>query len=344
MSSSHEIPTTQRAWVVTKRGSPNEAVILREDFPVDSKLKKGEVLVKVHAAALNPVGWKLMKLLPNFMAGRPHVAEHDLAGVIVDANDSNFTNGDEMFGWIPVLPLRTGRGALAQYVRIRADEISLKPTNIDFLQAAGISLAGLTAYQGIEYMKLEAGQTIFVNGGTTAVGSCAIQMAKAKGCIVVASCSTANVEIVKNLGADEVIDYKVTSVIEHFMLNPPSPKFHDIFDTVGLSAELFTASPAYLAPNGSFVSVGVLKGGFGNILMAFVKTELWPSWLGGTNRKYKLLSVANKKNDLDALGNLITDGKVNPLIDSTFPFTDVQKAYQRILTGHARGKVVVHIV
>ncbi|KIJ32415.1 hypothetical protein M422DRAFT_265744 [Sphaerobolus stellatus SS14] len=98
------IPQTQRAWLVIKRGTPSKAVVLKKDFPVPkhAKLKKGEVIVKVHAGALNPVGWKVMLVLPNFLARRPHIAEHDLAGIIVDPNGSHFKAGDEVFGWIPL--------------------------------------------------------------------------------------------------------------------------------------------------------------------------------------------------------------------------------------------------
>ena len=98
----------------------------------------------------------------------------------------------------------TGQGALAQYARVHADQLSRKPMSIEFTQAAGISLVAMTAYQGLRWAKLEAGQTIFINGGSSSVGSMAIQMAKAKGCKVVSSCSAPNVDLVKSLGADEV--------------------------------------------------------------------------------------------------------------------------------------------
>jgi NADPH:quinone reductase-like Zn-dependent oxidoreductase len=100
--------------------------------------------------------------------------------------------------------LKTGQGALAQYSRVHADQLTHKPENIDFIHAAGISLAAMTAYQGLELAKIKEGQAIFVNGGSSSVGSLAIQIAKATGCKVVSSCSAANVELVKSLGADEV--------------------------------------------------------------------------------------------------------------------------------------------
>lgn len=164
-----------------------------------------------------------MSTLPNFIARRPHVAEHDFAGVIVDPNGSHFQKGDEVFGWLPArtcfsclfvalypdchreaTTFSTGQGALAQYTRVHPDQLALKPRNIDFINAAGISLVALTAYQGLRLAKVEAGKTVFINGGSSSVGSMAVQMAKAQGCKVVSSCSTPNVELVKRLGADEV--------------------------------------------------------------------------------------------------------------------------------------------
>ncbi|KIJ44140.1 hypothetical protein M422DRAFT_30646 [Sphaerobolus stellatus SS14] len=343
--SSNDIPQAQHAWIVIKRGHPSQAVVLQKDFPVSSKLKKGEALVKVHAAALNPVGWKIMRLLPNIIAKRPQIAEYDLAGTIADSNGTEFNKGDEIFGWLPVpLSIKSGQGALAQYVRLPADHLVAKPSSIDFIHAAGICLAGMTALQGLKQAGIEAGQTVFINGGTTAVGSFAIQIAKAKGCNVVATTSTPNIDIVKGLGADKVIDYKNNPPISHLKENPPTPNFHVIYDTVGTSAELFTASPAYLAPNGIFVSVGVTMGGLGNILKSVFQTQLRPSWLGGTNRKFRLVSVNNKKEDLEELRDLIGEGKLKPLVDSTFSFDDVLKAYERIMTGRAKGKVAVQVI
>ncbi|KAF8507264.1 hypothetical protein JB92DRAFT_2735765 [Gautieria morchelliformis] len=342
--STDSIPTKQNAWLIVRRGSPGQSIVLKKDVSVPSQLGKGEVLVKVHAAALNPVGYKVMQTLPNFIARSPHVAEHDLAGVIVDPNDSEFKQGDEVFGWLPVpMTLKTGQGALAQYARVHADQLARKPESIDFTQAAGISLAAMTAYQGLKLAKIKAGQAIFVNGGSSSVGSFAIQIAKAKGCKVVSSCSTANVELVKSLGADEVIDYKLTPVAEHFVKNPPSPKFHAVFDAIG-STELFTSSPAYLDGNGIFASVGASGGGVANLLVGLFKTMIWPAWLGGTRRTYKFILVDNKKADLEAIRNLVEEGKVKTLVDSVYAFEDVLKAYARIMSGHAKGKVVVTVV
>ncbi|GJJ09067.1 putative secondary metabolism biosyntheticenzyme [Clathrus columnatus] len=332
MSSSGEntIPNTQKAWLVVKRGKPREAVVLKEDHPVPLPLKEG---------------WKLMKLLPNFASNRPFIAENDLSGTISQSNTAEFKPGDAVFGWSPVdLSYKTRLGALCEYIRLPSTYVVHKPDNVDFVEAAGVCLAGMTAYQGIELCELEAGQTVFINGGTTAVGSFAIQIAKAKGCKVVATCSTPNVEIVKNLGADEVIDYKSTPVIQHLQQNTPNPKYHAIYDTVGSSADLYTASPSYLAPNGIYVSVGISTGGLGNMIMGAIKTMFWPSWLGGTKRRFKTLLTKNDKKHLEALRDLMAQGKVKPLVDSTFSFNEVHDAYDRLMTSRAKGKVVVKVI
>ncbi|KAF8590536.1 NAD(P)-binding protein [Ramaria rubella] len=335
---------TQRAWLVVRRGKPNKSVIMKDVF-VPSQLREGEVLVKVHAGALNPVGYKMMGFLPNFAARRPHVAEHDIAGVVVDPNGSAFRKGDEIFGWFPVtVTLSTGQGALAEYTRIRADHLAHKPTVIDFVQAAGIPLAAMTAYQGLRLAKLDAGQTILINGGSTSVGSFAIQMAKVRGCRVVSSCSTTNIELVKNIGADEVIDYTLTPVAQQYQNHPPNPQFDAIFDAVGSSAELYTSSPTYLKRDGVFVSVGILSGGIAVVLGGFLKTTIWPGWLGGTRRQHRTIAVRNYKADLDAIGDLVAEGNVKPLVDSTYAFEDVHKAYDRIMTGRAKGKVIVTVI
>lgn len=151
-------------------------------------------------------GYKLMKILPNFYARRPFVAENDFAGVVVDPGDSSFSVGDDVFGFISVeLQRQTGQGALADYIRVPATYIVHRPPFVTPVQAAGVTLAGETAWQGLfDVGQLEEGQTVFVNGGSSAVGAYAIQIAKAKGAKVYASASGRNEEFVKNLGADVV--------------------------------------------------------------------------------------------------------------------------------------------
>jgi NADPH:quinone reductase-like Zn-dependent oxidoreductase len=164
-----------------------------------------------------------MRILPNALARRPLPAEHDLSGVVVDANGTEFSPGDQVFGFISAgwytlrlqflfsspsilgLAQATGQGALAQYARVPSDHLAIRPPNISPIEASGITLVGQTAYQALIHLgTLEAGQTILINGGSSAVGLLAIQIAKANGAIVFATASTKNEEFVRRQGADHV--------------------------------------------------------------------------------------------------------------------------------------------
>ncbi|TBU45082.1 NAD(P)-binding protein [Dichomitus squalens] len=339
-ASSKSIPATQKSWRVTGSGDIDK-VLKFGDVPVP-KLKKGYVLVKVQAAALNPVGHKVLKLLPGFIARRAKAHEFEIAGVVVDANGTEFKEGGEIFGATPVLSVfQNGYGALAQYTAVSAQQAILRPKNVTPTQAAGLSIAGLTAYQGlIDIAKLEAGQSVFINGGSTAVGSFAIQLAKAKGARVAVSASGKNEQYVRDLGADEFFDYTKAPLHEQLIAADPNPKYHVFLEAVGMNdPTLFVESEKYLAPGGVFLDVGP-QGGY---LKFFWKVFLQPSWLGGTKRKWKLIALDVKKEYLVAFAKLVEEGKVKPLVDSVFSFEDTLKAYERIKTSRATGKVVVKV-
>ncbi|KAF5358032.1 hypothetical protein D9756_001938 [Leucocoprinus leucothites] len=345
------IPDIQKAWISTCQGTPAKSLKLVSDWPVPKRLQPEEVLVRIQAGSLNPVGWKLMKVLPNFIARRPNVAEHDFTGVIVDSNRTHFNNGDEVFGWIPVyLNMSTSQGALAQFVRVPADHLVLRPRNITPVQAAGISLASLTAYQALfDIAHLEANQTILISGGSTAVGAFAVQLAKASGARVIATASGRNEQHVRDLGADEFINYTKTDLPKALTERAQvSPKLNVIFDAVGASdSSLYTASEAYLAPNGIFVTTGPLPqtssvSEFWKLFKTF-GAVITPRWLGGTKRAYKLVAVTNKPNDLRAIQGLVAEGSVKPVVDSVYAFEDVLQAYDRLMSTHATGKVVIKV-
>ncbi|KAG8741585.1 hypothetical protein FRC10_002658 [Ceratobasidium sp. 414] len=342
-----DIPETQKGWRVVRQGAPARALAL-QNFPVP-RVKDGEVLVKVEAAALNPVGYKLMAFLPNLIARRPHVAEHDFTGVIVDAGSSDYKVGDAVFGIIPVpFQQKSGQGALAEYISAPTGIIVLRPPSLVATQAAGLALAGITAHQALfNILGIESGQHILITGGSSSVGSFAIQIAKAHGCTVTTTCSAGNVELVRSFGADEVIDYAVHTPHVYFSSNPPTPKFHGILDSIGNTPQLFLRSPAYLAPNGKFASVGPNMEKFGEFpgaLWGMIQTSLWPRWLGGVPRQHQIIVHTNdKKASLDALVELVNKGQLKPLVDSVYSFNDVLAAYDRIRSHRAKGKVVVTI-
>ncbi|PFH52444.1 hypothetical protein AMATHDRAFT_140283 [Amanita thiersii Skay4041] len=346
-----DLPELQQAWLVIRRGSPSDALSFRTDWPVPTKLKPGEVLVKVQAAALNPVGYKLMKWLPNLPGiGRPLVAEHDLAGVIVDGNGTEFKPGDQVFGFVSVeLSMATSQGALAQYIRLPADHLALRPSNISAIEASGITLAAQTAHQALfDIGKLETGQTIFINGGSSAVGAFAIQLAKAAGARVFTTASGRNEQFVRKLGADEFIDYTQVSLPQYLAENPPSPKFHLILDAVALvDPSLYTHSSSYLQPNGIFISTGPTPPSlsFSNVrkIMRTLGAMIIPSWLGGVGRRYSIVMLKNSHDRLLALRKALEEGQLKPVVDSVHDFCDVLKAYDRMMSSRATGKIVVKV-
>ncbi|KAI0335216.1 NAD-P-binding protein [Cubamyces sp. BRFM 1775] len=340
------LPATQRSWRITGSGEPAKVLKLAEDTPVPAKLKKGEVLVRVQAAALNPVGYKMMGLLPGFVNRRVQAAEYDLAGVVVDGNGTELKEGDEVFGSIPVgLSISTGQGALAQYTRLPAANLTRRPSNVTATQASGFGIAGLTAYQAlVDVARLKEGQWVFVNGGSTAVGAFAIMIAKALGARVGASASGKNEEYVRGLGADEFFDYTKSPLHEQLAAANKEPKYDVFLEAVGfLDPTLFVKSAAYLAPRGVFISVGPQGSGLGNYVSFAWNVFLRPSFLGGTKRKWKLVTVKPVHEDLEAFAKLVEEGKVRPLVDSVFAFEDVLKAYEKILTKRATGKIVVKV-
>ncbi|EIW79204.1 NAD(P)-binding protein [Coniophora puteana RWD-64-598 SS2] len=349
---SYDIPDKQQAWRVVSRGHPSRALKL-EEIDVPKKLGKGEILVKVQAAALNPVGWKLMSYLPNFIARRPLVPEHDLAGIVVDPHDSDFHVGDEVFGWIPTnINISTGQGALSQYTRLPAINVLRRPDNVTPVEAAGIPLAAMTALQGLtDAAKLREGQTVFINGGSSSVGLFAVYIAKAMGAKVVASASGRNEDFVRSLGVDEFVDYTQVPLYQHLTSNPPAPKFDVIFDAVGLvDPSLYKHSESYLAPGGVYVSTGPTPdftswGGSSGMrnMLSTVLAIARPRWLGGVKRSWKLVTVTHKEKDLARLRDLLAEGKLKPIVDSVHEFPNALQAYERIMTSRATGKVVVKI-
>ncbi|KAF8913591.1 hypothetical protein CPB85DRAFT_1375611 [Mucidula mucida] len=305
-------PTTQQAWIVKKKGVPKDALVFETEHPVKKPGRE---------RALNPAGHKLM-LFPNFLVKRPN---HE------DPNDSDFKQGEEVFGCIPI------RRRLQQYACVPAANLVHKPDNVKFTEAAGFALAGETAWQAMfDCGHFEAGQTVFINGGSSAP----------KGARIVASASGKNEEFVRSLGADEFIDYTKRPLHEYLSENPPSPKFHLILDAVGLlDPTLFTCSPAYLAPGGTFVTVGTLLQGLHPFILG-VKTlfaMIWSAWLGGVPRRHKTVYVQNNPTDLKQLQLLVKEGKLKSVVDSVYEFNDVHGAYERIMTSRARGKVVVKV-
>ncbi|KAF7981832.1 hypothetical protein HWV62_31355 [Athelia sp. TMB] len=354
------IPSVQKVWKVVRQGTPKKSLVFDENAPVPTDLKPGDVLVKVMAAALNPAGYKIMKMVPNMGSGRPYAAENDFAGVVaaVSSDKSEFKVGDRVFGFVD-LPeqKKLKQGALTQYMRMPESFLAHIPPGISFTEASGFALAGVTALQGLmQTGKLQPGQHVFVNGGSSAVGGFAIQILKAKGCHVVASASARNQDYVLGLGADEFFDYTAAPLHKTLAKRAFSPKFDIIFDAVGLSeSSLYVRSRAYLAPGGIYVSTipepVFTPRGIWNILGLGAQAYLRPRWLGGVPSAFKCFVCVHNKEDLYAIRDLIQEGsligaptgKLRPTTDSIYAFEDALQAYDKLMTKRTRGKVVVRV-
>jgi NADPH:quinone reductase-like Zn-dependent oxidoreductase len=295
-----------------------------------------QVLVKVHAASVNPLDWHEMRGTPLVFRtdaglGKPTDPRLgvDFAGTVeaVGRNVKRFKPGDEVFG---------GRdGAFAEYVTVREDrEVALKPANVTFEQAASVPIAGITALQALrDKGQVHSGQKVLISGASGGVGTFAVQIAKSFGAEVTGVCSTKNVAMVRSIGADHVIDYTQ----EDFTKG--AQRYDVIVDMVGNHPLLDYRR--VLNPNGTFILVGAPNEG---------------RWLGGVSMMLKVLMLSpfvsqkflpfiadlNQK-DLTILADLMHAGKVTPIIDRHYKLNEVPAAMRYVEAGHARGKVVIDI-
>lgn len=321
-----------KAIVYRCYGSPDVLEFEDVDKP---KPADDEVLVKVHAAAVNPLDWHYMRGSPYIMRlgvglGAPTRTSMgvDFAGTVeaVGSNVKRFKPGDEVFG---------GRsGAFAEYVTVREDRaLALKPANMTFEQAASVPIAGITALQALrDKGQLKPGQKVLINGASGGVGTFAVQIAKSYGAEVTGVCSTRNVEMVRSIGADHVIDYTqedYTKSGQHYDL---------IIDNVGNHSLL--ANRRVLNPDGIFVIIGGPKGNWLAPLMNPIKALMLSPFVG---QEFVMILAKLDKDDLAILGDLMQAGKVTPVIDRRYRLSEVPAAIRYSEEGHARGKIVIDL-
>jgi NADPH:quinone reductase-like Zn-dependent oxidoreductase len=313
-----ETPATMKAVRFQRFGGPE--VLSYEDAPRPEP-KAGEVLVRVHAAGVNPVDWKVRAgHLKGLNPSLPQIPGFDVAGVVerVGEGVERWKAGDEVFSY---LSLRRG-GGYAEYVVLRDDEVALKPAKIDFVAAAAVPLAALTAWQALfETAELSEGQTVLVHAGAGGVGHFAVQLAKAKGAKVIATASERNHEFLRRLGADVVIDYR-TQKFEELVRDADV-----VLDTIGED----TLERSY----------GVLKEG--GIVVSIVgrpdKAKLEPLGLRGAN-----ILVRPEPEQLAEIAALIDAGKLRPEVGEVLPLADARRAQELSEAGHVRGKLVLEVV
>ncbi len=292
-----------------------------------------EVLIRVHAAAVHAGDWYLMqgnpylmRLLFGFRKPRNGVPGWDVAGTVeaIGKDVTRFRPGDEVFG--------SCRATCAEYTIAREKSLAPKPANLSFEQAAGLAISGLTALQGLrDKGEVQPGQKVLINGASGGIGTYAIQIGKVLGAEVTGVCSTANVELVKSLGADHVVDYTAEDFTE-------SGEHYDvIFDNVG-NHSLSQIRKA-LTPKGILIPNGGGRGG--RVLGAAGASlkELVVSLF--VRHKLRPFVSTTKTDDLLALADLVAAGKVTPVVDRTFPLAETAAALTHVGEGHARGKVVI---
>jgi NADPH:quinone reductase-like Zn-dependent oxidoreductase len=321
------------AIVYRQYGSPDVLKLEQVEKPTPAA---DELLIKVHDASLNPLEWHFMRGTPYIMRlevglGRPKVTRLgiDFSGTVeaVGADVKQFKVGDDIFG--------AANGALAQYVTSTEVGLALKPSNMTFAQAAAVPIAAITALQGLrDKGQIKAGQKILINGASGGVGTFAVQIAKSFGADVTGVCSTRNVDLVRSLGADHVIDYTkedFTRGSEHYDL---------IFDTVGNHALLDYRR--VLNPHGIFVIVGAPSDDpWLGPLSSPIKAYLISPFI---SQKFSMLMAdVNQTSDLDTLRDLMQAGKVTPVIDRQYPLKETPAAMRYLEQGHARGKVIVSL-
>jgi NADPH:quinone reductase-like Zn-dependent oxidoreductase len=319
--------------IVQDRYGPPEVLELRDvDEP---EMDDDGVLIRVKASSINPFDWHAMRGEPyiaramfGLRAPRTRVRGIDVAGVVerVGANVDGLKPGDEVFGTCPQ--------ALAELAVGKPERLALKPATATFEQAAAVPVAGLTALQGLrDKGGLEAGDRVLITGASGGVGTFAVQIAKAAGAEVTASCSTPNVELVRSLGADHVLDYTK----EDFT------KRGELFDVVFYAAGTHSLREALeaVAADGTLVPAGRSK--VSNWITP-VGLFVTPTIVSKIARK-KIAGYMTSTNtsDLLTMKTFIDEGKVTPVIDRTYPLAEAAEAVRYQEQGHARGKVIVTV-
>jgi NADPH:quinone reductase-like Zn-dependent oxidoreductase len=324
-----------KAIVCTKYGSPDVLQLQEVAKPAP---QDDEVLIRIHAASINSRDWRLMRANPffirlmpgGFLQPRNKILGADLAGRVeeIGGNVKQFNPGNEVFGY---LPSSTGRGTFAEFVCANEKAITLKPANLTFEQAAAVPEAAMTALQGLrDKGNIQPGQKVLIQGASGGVGTFAVQIAKSFGAEVTGVCSTRNLEMVRSIGADHVIDYKkedFTKNGQQYDLILAVSGYHPISDYLKA-----------LKPEGTYVVAG------GSMIQLFqaAGNKKRNSNTGG--QITYVVSLVQSQKDLIFLKELIESGKVIPIIDGCYPLSKTPDAFRYFEKVHPKGKVVISVV
>ena len=321
-----------KAIICTKYGSPDVLQLQEVAKPAP---EDDDVLIKIQAASVNARDWRMLRANPFFIRLKPggflqpknKILGGDVAGRVeaIGSHVKQFKPGDEVFGY---LPSATGRGTFAEYVCANETAIALKPANLTFEQAAAVPVAALTALQGLrDKGHIQPGQKVLINGASGGVGTFAVQIAKAFGAEVTAVCSTRNLDMVRSIGADHVIDYTeedFTGNRQCYDLILAVNGYHPISDYLRA-----------LSPEGIYVVAG------GSMLQLFQAALQGRRNSKTAMQKTYVASLVQDQQDLVFMKELLESGKVVPVIDGCYPLSKTAEALWYFEKEHAQGKVVI---
>lgn len=323
-----------KAIVCNRYGSPDVLSLQEIEKPTPDD---DEVLIRIHAAALNAADWHIMRGSPyvmrfvfGFKGPKYSVLGSDIAGHVefVGKNVTNFKAGDAVLANLfSDGKSEKGFGAFAEYASVNGKELVMKPLNLTFEEAASIPLASITALQALRQGKAGSGEKVLINGASGGVGTFAVQIAKAFGCEVTGVCSSSKMDMVRSIGADHVINYQkedVTKSDERYDLVIAANGYHPVTDYKRI-----------LTPAGRYLSVG------GSLSQMFESMLLGPLLSGKNGKQIGHVSATANPKDLAFVTDLAASGKIKPVIDRVYTLPEVPDAMRYLEEGHARGKVVI---
>jgi NADPH:quinone reductase-like Zn-dependent oxidoreductase len=325
-----------RALQIVKYGEIKDSLAFNEVSK--PAVQATDVLIEVKAAAINPIDksivlGNLQGLLP---IPFPSTSAYDVSGIVVEKGDDvgNFEIGDLVYSRVP----QEQMGTIAEYVAVTSEAVSKKPGNISFEEAAGLPLAGLTALQSLEFAGIKADDRILIHAGSGGVGSLAIQYAKAKGAYVYTTTSTGNVEWVKELGADRVIDYKTEdykTIVKDVDI---------VYDTLG---QEYTSEAFQVVKQGGQVISVVGPLDEETAKMFGMEDYKLPEELATLSAEkeatYKFIFMHPNGAQLAEIKTMVEDEKIKPIVDTIYPFTESVDAFTHLETGRAKGKIIIKI-
>ncbi|KAL4885295.1 hypothetical protein BJY04DRAFT_180555 [Aspergillus karnatakaensis] len=334
-------PSTMKAWLYNST-TPSVDANLTFDASARSPLapsRPDQVLVKILSTSLNPADCKVPEQVTilgrTLICSLPASPGLDFCGRVAATHANHqgeFQVNQLVYG---CLARPRTYGTTGEYVLVDENDLAALPEGVSIDDAACVGVAIRTAYQSLKYYIKTPGKKVFINGGSGGCGVFAIQFAKNLGAHVTVTCSGRNVSLVKELGADEVIDYTSVDVTE--TLKEKGQVFDHVIDHIGFPSDLYAQCHHFLKPGGRYVQVGSKS------IMIVVWRVITPRFFGGGRRWFVPLMLENSKEDLVAMGKYLAEKKIRVVVDEVFGFEDVKKAYEKLHSGRARGKIVVRV-